>query len=341
MILLTGAAGYVGSHCALALFEKPLLKKEQEIVIIDDLSTGHYETIETLKQFGTVHFEQVNLTDKTATRNVFKKYDIDKVLHFAGFNDVAESVKNPSKYYYNNVSGSINLLNAMLEYNVKQIVFSSTAEIYGDPIYSPIDEKHPQSPKNPYGKTKLAVEQIIKDFDRAYGLRSVRLRYFNVTGADSKQRLGEWRTEENHIVPNLLNIALGMSDGPFKIYGDNHQSKDGTLIRDYVDVEDLAKAHQLSLNYLVNGGKTDFFNIGSNEGKTVKEIYEACKLITGKDIPCVIESKREMDSKNLVANNKKAKQILNWEPQTSFEDSITNAYKWKIKLNKHLQNTVS
>ncbi len=326
MILVTGGAGYIGSHCVLAL-----LKEGFTVHIFDNFSTGHKETVETLKKYGTLTYSEGDLQNKTDIKKVFENNKIDAVVHFAAFSQVGESVKNPQKYYQNNVCGTLNLLEAMLENDVKKIVFSSTAATYGEPVYTPIDENHPQLPINPYGQTKLMIERIMDDYDKAYGLKSVRLRYFNVAGADSEGRVGEWHTPETHLVPNILKSSFG--DGKtFEMYGDDYDTKDGTCVRDYINVEDLAQAHILALKYLNNGGETNFFNLGTQEGTTVKEVFDVCEQVIGKSIPVKKMPRREGDPAILVADNTKAKNELGWEPKNSFEHSVKTAYEWEIKL---------
>lgn len=326
MILVTGGAGYIGSHCVLAL-----LKEGFTVHIFDNFSTGHKETVETLKKYGTLTYSEGDLQNKTDIKKVFENNKIDAVVHFAAFSQVGESVKNPQKYYQNNVRGTLNLLEAMLENDVKKIVFSSTAATYGEPVYTPIDENHPQLPINPYGQTKLMIERIMDDYDKAYGLKSVRLRYFNVAGADSEGRVGEWHTPETHLVPNILKSSFG--DGKtFEMYGDDYDTKDGTCVRDYINVEDLAQAHILALKYLNNGGETNFFNLGTQEGTTVQEVFDVCEQVIGKSIPVKKMPRREGDPAILVADNTKAKNELGWEPKNSFEHSVKTAYEWEIKL---------
>ena len=327
MILVTGGAGYIGSHCVMALLEQ-----NNDVVIFDNLSTGHIETVETLKKYGPVEFQKGDLTNFDDINSVFKNYDIDKVVHFAAFSQVGESVVNPQKYYINNVCGTINLLRAMLENNVKKIVFSSTAATYGEPVYIPIDEKHPQNPINPYGQTKLMIEKIMDDYDKAYDLKSVRLRYFNVAGADSKSRIGEWHDPETHLIPNILKSTFN-NGKTFQMFGDDYDTKDGTCVRDYINVEDLAQAHFLALKYLDNGGETNYFNLGTNDGNTVKEVFSACEKVTEKTIPVEIKSRRAGDPASLVADNRKAKEILKWLPEHLLEESIKTAYKWEKNKN--------
>ena len=326
MILITGGAGYIGSHCSLALLEQG-----KEIVIFDNLSTGHIETIENLSKYGKVNFVQGDLLNKSEINSVFNNYNIDSVIHFAAFSQVGESVKNPEKYYVNNVCGTVNLLSAMLENNVKKIVFSSTAATYGEPVYVPIDEKHPQNPINPYGQTKLMIEKIMDDYDKAYGLKSVRLRYFNVAGADKQARIGEWHDPETHLIPNILKSTFS-SGKTFEMYGDDYNTKDGTCVRDYINIEDLVNAHLLSLEYLDKGGETNYFNLGTNNGNTVKEVFNVCQKVAGKDIAVNMMPRRAGDPASLVADNRKAKEVLGWEPKNTLEYSIETAYKWEAVI---------
>lgn len=322
MILVTGGAGYIGSHCVLKLKEAG-----EDVVIFDNLSTGHIETVQKLG----VEFVQGDLRNPADINSVFDNYKIDSVVHFAAFSQVGESVKDPYKYFQNNVCGSLNLLEAMVKQECKKIVFSSTAAIYGEPLYTPIDEKHPQKPINPYGETKLTVEMMMDDFDKAYGLKSVRLRYFNVAGADEDAEIGEWHEPETHLIPNVLKAAL--SDGKvFKLYGEDYDTKDGTCVRDYIDVNDLIDAHILALKYLSQGGETNVFNLGTKTGSTVKEVFNACKNVTGEKIPLEICSRRVGDPAILVADNAKAFKILGWLPTHNLQHSIQSAWNWEQKL---------
>ena len=325
MILVTGGAGYIGSHCVLEL-----LKQKYEVIVFDNLSTGHIETVNTLRKYGNISFYQGDLLNPPDLDKVFKENDISAVIHFAAFSQVGESVKNPQKYYVNNLVGTINLLNSMIENNVKKIVFSSTAATYGEPKYTPIDENHPQIPINTYGQTKLMIERIMDDYDRAYGLKSVRLRYFNVAGADSENRIGEWHIPETHLIPNILKSTF-LNTKTLEMYGSDYDTKDGTCIRDYINVEDLAQAHILALNYLNKGGETDFFNLGTNEGNSVKEVFKICEEVTGKKIDVKICDRREGDPAILVADNSKAKKVLDWNPYKDLKYSIKTAYDWEVK----------
>lgn len=330
MILVTGGAGYIGSHCVMALLEN-----NNDVVIFDNLSTGHIETVQTLQKYGNVEFQQGDLTNFNDINSVFKNFNIEKVVHFAAFSQVGESVVNPQKYYINNVCGTINLLRAMLENNVKKIVFSSTAATYGEPVYIPIDEKHPQNPINPYGQSKLMIEKIMDDYNKAYELESVRLRYFNVAGADLKSRIGEWHDPETHLIPNILKSTFN-NGKTFQMFGDDYDTKDGTCVRDYINVEDLAQAHLLALKYLDEGGETNFFNLGTNDGNTVKEVFATCEKVTQKDIPVEMKPRRAGDPASLVADNNKAKENLNWNPKHTLEESIQSAYTWEEKLQNKL-----
>ena len=331
MILITGGAGYIGSHTVLNLIENT----DYKIIIFDNLENGHIETINTLVEINPdkVIFEKGDLRNIKDIENVFNKYSIDGVIHFAAFALVEESVKNPSKYYRNNIYGTLNLLDTMIKHNVKRIVFSSTCATYGDIVeQTPIDEKHPQNPINPYGYSKLAVERIMDDYDKAYKLKSIRLRYFNVAGADEKGRIGEWHEPETHLIPNILKAN---NDKVFTIFGDDYQTRDGTCIRDYVNVLDLAEAHRLSYEYLIKENKTDVFNIGTGEGYSVREVFEACERVLNKKIPVEIKGRRDGDPAVLYADIGKVKSILDWKSEKSLEESIKSAYLWYINsINK-------
>ena len=328
MILITGGAGYIGSHTALEF-----LNSGYEVVVFDNLETGHLETIDILRKEGDLEFFKGDLKNQKDLDELFKKYNIEAVIHFAASSIVSESVKNPAKYYRNNVLGTLNLLDCMIKNNVKKIVFSSTCATYGEPKYVPLDENHPQNPINPYGQTKLMIEKIMDDYDRAYNLKSIRLRYFNVAGANSEAKIGEWHETETHLIPNILKSVFE-KDKTFKIFGDDYNTPDGTCIRDYVNVEDLAKAHKYALLYLNKENKTDYFNIGTQEGDSVKKVFSICREILKKEIPLEIAPKREGDPAILYANSKKAKEILNWKGEKNLKDSIKSAYEWEKKLQK-------
>ena len=332
MILITGGAGYIGSHCAI-----DFINAGYELVIFDSLENGHIEIVNMLRTLGKVHFEQGDLKNISDIEEVFKKYEIDAVIHFAGYIEVSESVEKPEKYFKNNVDGSKNLIDAMIKHKVQHIIFSSTCAIYGEPEYTPIDEKHPKKPVNPYGETKLTIENILDEYDNKYGLKSIKLRYFNVIGADSKIRTGEWHEPETHLVPNILKSVFE-TGRKFKIYGTDYNTPDGTCIRDYVNVEDLADAHMLAYVYLKKNNKSDFFNIGTEKGTSVKEVFKTVEKVTGKDISVEICPRRKGDAQILLANSTKARNILCWYPKRTIESSIKTSYEWEktlyIKSNK-------
>jgi UDP-glucose 4-epimerase len=323
-ILITGGAGYIGSHTVINF-----LGAGYDIVIFDNLETGHAQTVETLQKLGNAGFVKGDLRNPQDIEKVFTEYKIDAVIHFAAFSLVEESVKNPAKYYRNNVVGTLNLLDTMLKFGVKKIVFSSTCATYGEPVYTPIDEKHPQNPVNPYGASKLAVEQIMRDYDAAYGLKSIRLRYFNVAGADALARIGEWHEPETHLIPNILKST---PDKAFKIFGEDYDTVDGTCARDYVNVEDLAQAHRLAYLYLEKENKSDVFNLGTENGDSVKQVFDACEKVLDKKIPVEIASRRAGDPAKLYADASKAKTVLGWEPKRTLQDSIKTAYEWEKVL---------
>ena len=326
MILITGGAGYIGSHVVLRLLEE----SNHKIVVFDSLKNGHLSTIEKLKLVRDFSFVKGDLKNKSDLENLFRNFDIDAVIHFAAYIRVEESVQNPRKYYSNNLIGTVNLLNEMIDHDVKKIVFSSTAAVYGEPKYVPIDENHSKHPINPYGKTKFMVEEILDDYDKAYGLKSIRLRYFNVAGADSQNRIGESHEPETHLIPNILASATDQTK-VFNLFGDDYNTRDGTCVRDYVNIEDLASAHVLALKYLSEKNQSDCFNIGTKNGNTVKEVFESCEKITEKKINLKINSRRGGDPESLVADNAKAEKILNWIPKKSLDDSIRTAYSWMKK----------
>lgn len=326
MILVTGGAGYIGSHTVINL-----LNSNRDIVIFDNLENGHIETVQTLQKIGEVKFEKGDLRNIEEIEKVFEKYDIDAVIHFAAFALVGESVENPAKYYRNNTFGTLNLLDTMIKHNVKRIVFSSTCATYGNPTYVPVDEKHPQNPVSPYGMSKLMVEKIMEDYDRAYGLKSIKLRYFNVAGCDKECRIGEWHEPETHLIPNILKSLFGEKK-TFKIFGDDYNTPDGTCIRDYVNVEDLAQAHRLALEYLEKENKSDVFNLGTEQGDSVKNIFDSCERVLDKKIPVEVVERRAGDAEALYANANKVKSLLGWNPQRSIEDSIKTAYLWEKSM---------
>jgi len=303
VILITGGAGYIGSHV-----NKGLSHGGHETLVFDNLSYGHKE----LARWGV--FVQGDLADKESLRTVFRKYPIDAVMHFAAFAYVGESVVNPGKYYANNVCNAVNLLEVMLEHNIGFFILSSTCATYGDPELLPITEDHPQRPLNPYGRTKLMVEQILKDYDSAYGMKHVSLRYFNAAGADMDAEAGEWHEPETHLIPLVLDTALGRS-GKINIFGTDYNTPDGTCVRDYIHVSDLAEGHILALDYLLRGGESRAFNLGNGNGYSVKEVIETARQVTKNDIKAVGMGRRPGDPAVLVGSSRAAKDILGWAPK--------------------------
>lgn len=317
-VLVTGGAGYIGSHTV-----KYLLQNNYNVVVVDNLVYGHKEAVLTK------NFEQIDLADKPALDKVFKKYKIDAVIHFAAYTYVGESAIYPQKYYWNNVVNTLNLLDVMLENGVKNIVFSSTCATYGNPQYTPIDEKHPQSPINVYGKTKLMMEQIMMDYEAAYGLKYAALRYFNASGADIQGELGESHDPETHLIPLVLKAIKGEIP-QITVFGTDYETPDGTCIRDYIHVEDLANAHMLAVEKLLKENKSQCINLGTGIGTSVKEIIQAAEYITGKKVPVVYGERRIGDPAKLFASNEKAKEILNWYPKyTDIHEIIKTAWFWE------------
>lgn len=320
MILIVGGAGYIGSH-----INKELNKQGFETVVFDSLVKGHQEAV----KWG--EFFQGDLGNIEDLRQVFSKYKIDAVLHFAAFIEVGESVKDPQKYYQNNVKNTLNLFQVMLENDVKKIIFSSTAATFGNPQYTPIDELHPQVPINPYGQAKLMVEKILADYDIAYGLKYVALRYFNACGADPDNEIGENHTPESHLIPLILDAAIGKRED-IKIFGTDYPTPDGTCVRDYIHVTDLAQAHILALQYLLDGNDSNSFNLGNGKGFSVKEVIDATKKVTGVDFKVTEVERRAGDPPELVADSTKAKQVLKWQPQyADLETIISTAWAWHQK----------
>lgn len=317
-ILVVGGAGYIGSHTV-----KELLDHGKSIVVFDNLTYGHKEAVD--KRAAFVHGD---LLDVFSLQSVFRQHKIDAVVHFAAFAYVGESVQEPQKYYMNNVVGTINLLNAMLAANCKKIVFSSTCATYGEPNYVPIDEQHPQNPINPYGKTKLMIEQIFADYEKAYGLRHISLRYFNAAGASRDSSIGESHDPETHLIPRVLKAITG-EIAEINVFGTDYDTKDGTCIRDYIHIEDLAAAHRLALEKLDT--YCGCLNLGTGIGTSVQEIIDAAERVTHKKCPVVYGQRRAGDPAKLFADNKKAKEILGWNPQyTNIETILETAWNWEI-----------
>jgi UDP-glucose 4-epimerase len=319
-ILVTGGAGYIGSHAVLAL-----KNAGYGVVVLDNLVYGHRELVEKVLQ---VELIVGDTNDRALLDELFASHQIAAVMHFSAYAYVGESVTDPDKYYRNNVVGTLTLLEAMLAASVKQFVFSSTCATYGVPIQVPISEDHPQNPINPYGATKLMVERILADFDVAYGLNSVYFRYFNAAGADPTGLLGEDHDPETHIIPLVLMTALGLRES-VSIFGTDYPTPDGTCIRDYIHVTDLADAHVLGLEYLLQGGDTAVFNLGNGNGFSVKQVIDTAKMVTERDIKVVESDRRAGDPPILVGSSDKARKTLGWKPQyPALQQIITHAWQW-------------
>ncbi|MBX3242915.1 MAG: UDP-glucose 4-epimerase GalE [Acidobacteria bacterium] len=319
-VLVTGGAGYIGSITTEALREHG-----EQPVVIDNLVYGHRETVAT-----DVPFYEGDIGDKDLVGKILSEHNIDACMHFSAYAYVGESVEDPKKYFANNVVQTIRLIDVLLEHNVKHFVFSSTCATYGEPQYVPIDEAHPQQPTNPYGWSKLMVEQILRSYDAAYGLRSVALRYFNASGATASH--GEGHDPETHLIPLILYNALDKIPS-ISIFGTDYPTPDGTAIRDYIHVSDLADAHILALNYLRDGGTSDAFNLGNGNGYSVQEVVDAAQKVTGCDITSVHSPRREGDPSRLIANAEKARNVLGWQPKISdIEAIIETAWNWHTRM---------
>lgn len=317
-ILVLGGAGYIGSHTALEL-----VKAGNEVVIADNLVTGYRKAIPK-----GAKFYEGDLRDSDFLDNLFHQEKIDAVIHFAAYSLVGESVTNPLKYYDNNLYGTKVLLEAMVKNHVGKIVFSSTAATYGEPENIPILESDRTCPTNPYGETKLAIEKMFKWTAEAHGLRYVSLRYFNACGADESGTIGEAHNPESHLIPLILQVPNGKRE-TISIYGTDYDTPDGTCIRDYIHVTDLAQAHILAVQYLNNGGESDIFNLGNGVGYSVREVIETARKVTGHPIPATESSRRAGDPARRVASSEKAKKILGWKPvHDSLEEIIASAWNW-------------
>ena len=317
-ILVLGGAGYIGSHTALEL-----VKAGNEVVIADNLVTGYRKAIPK-----GAKFYEGDLRDFDFLNKLFQQEKIDAVIHFAAYSLVGESVTNPLKYYDNNLYGTKVLLEAMVKNNVGKIVFSSTAATYGEPENIPILESDRTCPTNPYGETKLAMEKMFKWTAEAHGLRYVSLRYFNACGADESGTIGEAHNPESHLIPLILQVPNGKRE-TISIYGTDYDTPDGTCIRDYIHVTDLAQAHILAVQYLNNGGESDIFNLGNGVGYSVREVIETARKVTGHPIPATETSRRAGDPARLVASSEKAKSVLGWKPvHDSLEEIIASAWNW-------------
>ncbi|WP_211747519.1 UDP-glucose 4-epimerase GalE [Paenibacillus sp. Marseille-Q4541] len=316
-ILVTGGAGYIGSHTVAALLERG-----EEVVVLDNLQTGHREAV-----LGGTFYEG-DLRDKVFLDKLFAENNIEAVIHFAANSLVGESMQKPAKYYDNNVFGTLTLLEAMNTAGVNKIVFSSTAATYGEPEKVPIEETDRTEPTNVYGETKLMMERMMSWFDKVLGIKYVSLRYFNAAGAHAGGKIGEDHQPESHLIPLVLQTALGQRK-QIAIFGDDYGTEDGTCVRDYIHVSDLADAHLRAVDYLRKGEESNVFNLGNGTGFSVKEVIETAKKVTGLDIPVVMEPRRSGDPAVLVASSHKARSVLGWDPKyTNLEDVIASAWGW-------------
>jgi UDP-glucose 4-epimerase len=322
-ILVTGGAGYIGSHAVKALQEQGF-----QVVILDNLVYGHPDLAEVnLPAKLTIG----DISDRNFLDRLFSTTKIDAVMHFAAFAYVGESVTDPAKYYWNNVVGTLTLLDAMRQHGINNFVFSSTCATYGVPDSIPITEEHPQRPINPYGAGKLAVERILQDYDTAYGLKSVIFRYFNAAGADPNGLLGEDHQPETHLIPLVLQAAAGKR-AAVSIFGTDYDTPDGTCIRDYIHVTDLAQAHVLGLQYLLDRSASQIFNLGNGNGFSVKQVIDTASSVTGKEVPFEECPRRSGDPAVLIGSSVRARQILGWEPQyADLTTIVRHAWTWHQK----------
>lgn len=317
MILVTGGAGYIGSHTVRELRERGM-----DVVVYDNLSTGHIEAI------GDTPFVKGDLFDVELLRKTFRDYKVDSVIHFAAYSLVGESMTNPAKYYHNNVAGTLSLLDAMIAEDVKYLVFSSSAATYGDCGDGLITEESPQNPTSVYGQTKLMMEQFMQDYDKAYGMKYVALRYFNAAGAHISGEIGEAHNPESHLIPLILQVPNGKRE-QINIFGEDYPTHDGTCIRDYIHVTDLADAHIKALEYLKNGGKSTHYNLGNGNGFSVKEVIDMVEKVVGKPVKRCIAERRAGDPASLVASSEKIQRELGWQPRfANLEDIVATAWKW-------------
>jgi UDP-glucose 4-epimerase len=318
-ILVTGGAGYIGSNTA-----HLLARRGFDVFVVDDLSRGHVHNV------SGIPFRQLNLSDTPALVDLLAQEKADAVIHFAAYIAVGESTKNPELYFSNNVGGTISLLAAMAQANVRRLVFSSTAAVYGMPRIVPIAEESPFAPVNPYGETKVTIETILGWLDRYSGLRSIALRYFNACGSDPESDLGEEHDPETHLIPLLLKAVI--SGNPITLFGNDYDTPDGTCIRDYIHVMDLAAAHVLAVENLIAGGASDAFNVGTGSGHSVLEVVRAVEQVTGRKVPYVMGPRRAGDPPRLVANSEKLKRLLGWQPKfPELKEIVATAWRFEQK----------
>lgn len=319
-ILVVGGAGYIGSHMV-----KMLLGAGHQVVTLDSLVGGHRDAV-----LGG-EFVLGDLADPALLDDLFRRHHFDGVMHFASFIQVGESVREPAKYYRNNVTNTQNLLEAMVAHGVRNFIFSSTAAIFGEPRYTPIDEKHPAAPINPYGHSKLMVEQILADFDSAYGLKSICLRYFNAAGADPDGELGERHEPESHLIPLILQAASGRREA-ISVFGRDYPTTDGTCIRDYIHIVDLCDAHMRALEQLTTGGESAAYNLGNGNGYSVQQVIDVAERVSGRPIKVIEAARRAGDSAVLVADAMLARRVLGWQPRFGdLETIVAHAWAWELK----------
>jgi len=317
-VLVCGGAGYIGSHMC-----KVLSEAGHDVTVFDNLSTGHADAV----RWG--RFIQGDLLSLEDIENVFAESRYDAVMHFCARSLVGESMTRPDLYYQNNVGGTLNLLDAMVRHKVDRFIFSSTAAVYGNPEYTPIDERHPTAPINPYGRTKLMAEALLSDYDRAFGIKSVSLRYFNAAGADPGGMLGEHHEPETHLIPNILLSVRKGSSHPLRVFGNNYPTPDGTCVRDYIHVLDICDAHLRALQYLADQDRSNIFNLGNGTGFSVMEVIHCAQRVTGREIPYSIDPARPGDPPVLVASSVKAREVLSWAPRFAELDAIIKtAWSW-------------
>ncbi|MDP3088403.1 MAG: UDP-glucose 4-epimerase GalE [Methylotenera sp.] len=317
-VLVVGGAGYIGSHMV-----KMLLSKGHDVVTFDNLSGGYRDAV-----LGG-EFVLGDLANQAALEAVFAQHRPQAVMHFASFIQVGESVRRPDIYYRNNFSNTLNLLDAMVAHNVKHFIFSSTAAVFGEPDYVPIDETHPNRPVNPYGRSKWMVEQVLAEYDHAFGLKSVCLRYFNAAGADPDGELGERHDPETHLIPLILQAASGRRS-EISVFGRDYDTPDGTCVRDYIHIVDLCSAHLLALQHLTNGGVSERFNLGNGEGFSVQQVIDAVEKVTGRKVKVVDAQRRDGDPARLIADSKRARAQLGWKPEyADLESIVKHAWAWE------------
>ena len=319
-ILVTGGAGYIGSHCC-----KELKRRGHTPITLDNLVYGHRENV----KWGP--FYKGDIGDRQVLDEILKHHQVQAVMHFAAFAYVGESVTDPKKYYENNLKKTINLLDALITNGIEKFIFSSSCATYGIPVRIPIDENHPQQPISPYGKTKYMVEEILKDYSAAYPFNFISLRYFNAAGADPEGETGEKHDPETHLIPLVLDAAAGRSKS-IKVFGTDYDTEDGSCVRDYIHVTDLAAAHVLALEKLLAGHKSDFINLGTGQGYSVRQVIDTASRITGREIPYEATARRPGDPAVLIASNEKAAKVLGWQPRyPELDDIISSAWSWHRK----------